>query len=112
MTDKGSGVIVWERNDNVLEAEIQLSDSSVYQVEGYRENILPLLFEVSMKIFSERVYIKYVGGVAGGFYKFFKRYFVAQGTVELHISWSSNFFKKYFMSPPISFSLAFKPWLS
>ena len=105
MTDKGSGVIVWERNDNVLEAEIQLSDSSVYQVEGYRENILPLLFEVSMKIL-------YVGGVAGGFYKFFKRYFVAQGIVELHISWSSNFFKKYFMSPPISFSLAFKPWLS
>ena len=55
------------------------------------------------------VYIKYVRGGAGGFYKFFKNYFVAQGTVELNISPHSNFFKKYFMAPPINFSLAFKP---
>ena len=29
-----------------------------------------------------------------GLYNFFKNHFVAQGTVELNISWPSNFFKK------------------
>ena len=32
------------------------------------------------------VYIKYVGVGGGGFYKFLKKYFVAQGTIELNIS--------------------------
>ena len=31
-------------------------------------------------------YIKYVGGGPGGFYKFFKKYFVAQETIDLNIS--------------------------
>ena len=54
------------------------------------------------------VYIKYVGGGPGGFYKFFKKNFVAQETIDLNISWPSNFFEKYFMVPPINFSLLFK----
>ena len=49
-------------------------------------------------------YIKYVGGGAGGFYKFFKKVFVAQENIDLNISWPSNFFRKYFMAPPNSFS--------
>ena len=57
-------------------------------------------------------YIKYVGGrgggVVGGSYKFFKKKFVAQETIDLKISWPSNFFKKYFMAPPIKFSFLFK----
>ena len=40
------------------------------------------------------MYIKYVGGGTWGFYKFFKKSFVAQGTIELNISWPSNFFEK------------------
>ena len=48
-------------------------------------------------------------GEAVGFYKCFKKHFVAPGTVELNISWSSNFFKKYFMAPSVNFSLAFNP---
>ena len=40
------------------------------------------------------VYIKYVGVGARGFYKFFKKYFVAQRTIELNISRPSNFFEK------------------
>ena len=48
-------------------------------------------------------YIKYVGGGPGGFYKFFKKCFVAQETIDLNISWPSNFFRKYFMAPPINF---------
>ena len=47
---------------------------------------------------------------AGGFYKFFKKYFVAQETIDLNISWPSNFFKKY-MAPPISLSFLFKVYL-
>ena len=47
-------------------------------------------------------YIKYVGGGGGGFYKFFKKFFVAQETIELNISRPSNFFRKYFMAPPIN----------
>ena len=55
-------------------------------------------------------HIKYVGQGAGGFYKFFKN-FVAQETIDLNISWLCNFFRKYFMSPPISFSFLFKAHL-
>ena len=48
---------------------------------------------------------------AGGFYKFFKKKFVAQETIDLNISWPSNFFRKYFMAPPINFSFLFKAYL-
>ena len=37
--------------------------------------------------FKKGAYIKYVGGGAGGFYKFFKKYFVPQETIDLNISW-------------------------
>ena len=30
--------------------------------------------------------MKYVGGGAGGFYKFFRKFFVAQETIDLNIS--------------------------
>ena len=53
-------------------------------------------------------YITYVGEGAGGFHKFFKTNFVAQETIDLNISWPSNFFRKYFMAPPINFSFFFK----
>ena len=55
--------------------------------------------------------IKYVGGGAGGFYKIFKKIFVAQETIDLKISWPSNFFRQYFMAPPINFSFLFKAYL-
>ena len=56
-------------------------------------------------------YIKCVGGGAGGFYKYFKKIFVAQETIDLNISWPSNFFRKYFMAPPIHFSFLLKAYL-
>ena len=55
-------------------------------------------------------YIKYVGEGAVGFYKFFKKYFVAQETIDLNISWPINFFRKYFMAPSYS-SFLFKAYL-
>ena len=50
-------------------------------------------------------------GEAGEFYKSFKNYFVAQGTTELNVSWSSTFFVKYFVVLPINFSFLFKACL-
>ena len=49
--------------------------------------------------------MKYLGGRgARGLYKFFKKKFVAQETVDIIIPWPSNFFGKYFMAPLINFS--------
>ena len=48
---------------------------------------------------SKGAYINYVGGCAGGFYKFFKKYFVAQETIDL------------IMAPLINFSFLFKAYL-
>ena len=56
-------------------------------------------------------YIKYVGGGAGGFYKFLEKHFAAQETIDLNISWPSNISRKYFMAPPINFSFLFKVYL-
>ena len=56
-------------------------------------------------------YIKYVRMAAGGFHKFFKKKFVAQETIDLNISWPSNFFRKYFMASPFNFSFLSKAYL-
>ena len=63
------------------------------------------------KFLDKGAYIKYVGGGAGEFYKFFKKFFVAQETIGLNISWPRNFFKKYFMAPPINYSFLLKAYL-
>ena len=70
---------------------------------------LKIIYEY--KLIYKGPYIKYAGGGAGGFYKFFKKFFVAQETIELNISRPSNFFRKYFMAPPINFSFLFKAYL-
>ena len=51
----------------------------------------------------------YVRKGAGGFYNFSKKKkkILAQGTIELNVSWSSKFFEKYFMGPPFNFSFLF-----
>ena len=48
--DKGS--CIWCRNDNLMEAEKQLSDKKVYQEANNSENILSKLEEMSNKMFS------------------------------------------------------------
>ena len=56
-------------------------------------------------------YIKYLGGGAGGFYEFLKKYFVAQETIDLNIPWPNDVFRNCFMTPPINFSFLFKAYL-
>ena len=48
---------------------------------------------------------------AGEFYKFFKKKFAAQETIDLNISCPSKFFRKYFMAPPNNLSFLFKAFL-
>ena len=51
-----------------------------------------------IKLFCKGVYIRYIGAGDGGFYKFFKKYFLAS--------------LKNFMVPPINFSFSVKSCLS
>ena len=63
---------------------------------------------------TKEVYTKYVGGGGGGvgrILKFFKKVFTAQETIDVNISWPSDFFKKYFMVPPTKISFLFKAFL-
>ena len=60
---------------------------------------------------NKRAYIKYVGGGAGGFYKFVRKFFIAQENIDLNISWPSNFSRKYFIAPPINYNFLFKAYL-
>ena len=62
--------------------------------------------EFHSKNFSKRAPIKSVGGgVSRGSYK---NELVSQETIDLNISWSSIFFRKYFIAPAINFSFLFK----
>ena len=67
-----------------------------------RTSLVRALFPLTFRVVHVKgVYIKYVRGGAGGFYKFFKK---KNPSPEDHIdlySWPSNFFRKYFMAPTI-----------
>ena len=62
-----------------------------------------LLFTVELN--AKGVYIKYVGGGRGWriLQIFQKEKFVAEETIDLNISWPSNFFRKYFPSILVSY---------
>ena len=50
--DKGSSVVVWNRNDYLQEASSQLRDTNIYEDVKFNENVLTGLVERSNKIFS------------------------------------------------------------
>ena len=50
--DKGSSVVVWDRNDYVMEAEKQLSDTNVYKDVSFNENMSQDLVGTSNKLFQ------------------------------------------------------------
>ena len=90
-----------------LETKKAIHNNRCFEVLVWISNWQEILIRFSVK----GAYIKYVGGETGGCYEFFKKYFVAQETIDLNISWSGNFFRKYFMVPPINFSFLFKAYL-
>ena len=53
----------------------------------YQKNtkLLGTKFDEVPKFITKGAYIKYVGGGSGGFYKFFRKIFVAQVTIGLNI---------------------------
>ena len=50
--DKGSSMVVWNRDDYLQEASTQLLDTNIYQDVKFNENILTGLVERSNKIFN------------------------------------------------------------
>ena len=50
--DKGLYIVIWSRNDYLMEAEKQLSDKKVYREVSNSENVLTKLAEMSNKMFS------------------------------------------------------------
>ena len=102
------------RNECISLFNIPLFCSEPVQKTVFHYNLLLLfrLFPLSRLLFSNQgAYVKYVGGRAGGFYKFFKKNFIAQETIDLNILQPSNFFGKYFMAPPINFGFLFNAYL-
>ena len=49
--NKGSCVVVWDRNDYLMEAEKQLSEKNVYKDVNFNEKLIQDLTETSNKIF-------------------------------------------------------------
>ena len=94
---------------------IDVTEADINAIESFVMKMYTKLSKISLTDFRidmfKGAYIKYVGGGARRFYKFFKKNFVAQETIDLNISWPSNFFRKYFMAPPINFSFLFKAYL-
>ena len=50
--DKGSSLVVWDKDDYPQEASRQLRDTSIYEDVKFNENILTDLVERSNKIFN------------------------------------------------------------
>ena len=50
--DKGSSVVIWDREDYLQEASKQLRDTNIYEGVNFNENILTGWVERSKKIFS------------------------------------------------------------
>ena len=49
--DKGSCVVVWDRNDFLMEAEKQLSDKNVCKEVNFNEKLIQGLIETSNRMF-------------------------------------------------------------
>ena len=48
--DKGSCVVVWDRNDYMGEAEKQLSDENIYKDINFKDNILQIIVRVIVRV--------------------------------------------------------------
>ena len=69
----------------------------------------PTLVKPNTKVANKGSCIKFVGEEAGVFFKFFQTKFLAQRTIQLRFSLSSNFFEKDHMAALIRFSILFNP---
>ena len=58
--DKGSCVVIWDREDYLKEADRQLSDNKIYRDVEYTKNMLCSLVDKSNKIFQSLSKKKYI----------------------------------------------------
>ena len=105
----------WETKDNLFEYTKTFSAAEkcinkIVKDEYFKDFLARVELRQKFNL-AKGAYIKYLARLAGGFYQFFKNTFAAQETIDLNISWPSNFFRKYFMAPPINFSFLFKAYL-
>ena len=63
--DKGSRIVIWGRNDYLMQAEKQLKDKKVYQKVSNSETILSKLEDTSNKVFSSLKKTAYVTLIKG-----------------------------------------------
>ena len=66
---KGSCIVVWDRNDSVVEAEKQLRNKNIYQDVNFGDRILWDLVDKSNKMFRS---LKSYGKIAKKELKYFK----------------------------------------
>ena len=66
--DKGSAVVLWDRNDYIKEAEKRLGDKSVYQKVNFKEKLLCELVDKSNSSFKE---LKRMGFISDKTLKYF-----------------------------------------
>ena len=57
--DKGSSVVVWDRADNILEAEKHLNDKRAHKEVEFNENDLTDLVEKGHKILAQVFYLQF-----------------------------------------------------
>ena len=66
--DRGSAVVVWERNDYIKEAKKQLGDKSMYQQVNFKEKVLCEIVDKSNSSFKE---LKRMGCISDKTLKYF-----------------------------------------
>ena len=59
-SDKGSGLVIWDRQDYLKEVDRQLSDTKFYRNVKYTKNMLSSLVDKGNKIFQSLSKKKYI----------------------------------------------------
>ena len=68
--DKGSCVVIWDRDDYLAEAERQLKDENVYRNVNFNEKLIEDLTEYSNKIFKDLRREGYLTGKQLNYYSY------------------------------------------
>ena len=103
--DKGSCVVIWDRNDDITEAENQLSDKVVYKQVSFKEKSLCDLVEISNRFFR---CLKWDGHISEKEMKYFMYEYKNVNQFEKVISFNLKLTRGYTMyQEDLSFKLRY-----
>ena len=103
--DKGSCVVIWDRNDDITEAENQLSDKVVYKQVSFKEKSLCDLVEISNRFFRG---LKWDGHISEKEMKYFMYEYKNVNQFEKVISFNLKLTRGYTMyQEDLSFKLRY-----